>query len=190
MEAAQHTRPAAFGISSPDALVDALKEAHGSRERYAEILESVEFGLDELASMCLFERDFYTRNLIERTDAFELLALCWPPGVTSPIHDHGGSDGWVRVIQGACEEVVYQCYPRAEGPPRIAQGRSTHAVAGATSYINDDLGWHTVGNPTELPAFSLHLYAPPIDHCQYIDPETGLARTKAMTYYSRRGVLA
>ena len=30
-------------------------------------------------------------------------------------------------------------------------------------YINDDLAWHTVGNPGETRAVTLHFYSPSID---------------------------
>ncbi len=47
-----------------------------------------------------FDPERYARNLILRTQAFELLALCWLPGQQTIIHDHGGSVGAARVFRG------------------------------------------------------------------------------------------
>ncbi len=34
------------------------------------------------------EKDHYTRNLIHKTELFELIAICWDIGQKSPIHNH------------------------------------------------------------------------------------------------------
>lgn len=39
----------------------------------------------------LFGADHYVRNCVLRTEAFELLVLCWAPGQESRIHDHATS---------------------------------------------------------------------------------------------------
>lgn len=42
------------------------------------------------------------------------------------------------------------------------------------AYINDSIGLHRVMNPDpKIPAFSLHLYSPPFDHCRIFDEKTG-----------------
>lgn len=42
------------------------------------------------------------------------------------------------------------------------------------AYINDSIGLHRVMNPDPtMPAFSLHLYSPPFDHCRIFDEKTG-----------------
>jgi len=50
----------------------------------------------------------YGRNLIAQTKLFTLMLLTWPPDVKSPIHDHGGSECWLRVIKGQVEEHFYE----------------------------------------------------------------------------------
>ena len=43
----------------------------------------------------------------------------------------------------------------------------TTASAGDLVFIQDRLGYHKVGNPDPTqPAFTLHLYSPPIDRCR------------------------
>ena len=44
----------------------------------------------------------------------------------------------------------------------------------SVAYINDSIGLHRVVNRDEtMPAFSLHLYCPPFNHCQVFDEKTG-----------------
>src|SRR5205823_2935085 len=50
----------------------------------------------------------YTRNLIATDDAtFTLMLLCWNPQLGSPVHNHAGSECFMRVVEGAVEEVQY-----------------------------------------------------------------------------------
>ena len=48
----------------------------------------------------------YTRNLIH-TDhsSYTLLLLCWNPGQSSPIHNHPCDACWMKVLQGAVQEL-------------------------------------------------------------------------------------
>jgi len=177
-------------VTSMDALIEALhREAKGGAQ-YEEVLTRITFPSDAVSRYRNFEPNFYTRNLIERCGEFELLALCWSAGQVSPVHDHGGSDGYIRVIEGVCEEVWYQCDRGPGNRVKTTPGRRLIAKRGDVSFINDELAWHTVGNPSDQPLVTLHLYSPPIDSCQYIDAESGEIKTKEMTYYSRDGVRA
>jgi cysteine dioxygenase len=38
---------------------------------------------------------------------FSLMLLCWNPGKFSPIHDHPSDGCWLRVLEGAVQEVRY-----------------------------------------------------------------------------------
>ncbi len=42
----------------------------------------------------------YTRNLIDKTDLYELLSLCWEPGMKSSIHNHKGQNCWMAAPMG------------------------------------------------------------------------------------------
>jgi predicted metal-dependent enzyme (double-stranded beta helix superfamily) len=173
-------------FASLSSLLEALDNAPRSRESYDELLQGIRFGIDEIRGFCHFSQDFYTRNLIARTDSYEILALCWEPGQISPVHDHAGSDGWVCGMDGALEEVWFECNVDADGKAKLERGRAATLTPGAIGYINDDMAWHTVGNVGDKPAVSLHFYSPPIDACQYVDGE-GIVRTKQMSYFTVDG---
>ena len=174
-------------IESLETFVDALRASPPTRERYEELLHRLQLGVEAIEPYRHFRDEFYTRNLIARTDDFELLTLCWSPGQVSPIHDHGGSDGWVVGMDGIVEEVWYQCDIARDGIVKWVKGRAARLELGGVGYINDEIAWHTVGNPTESPAVSLHLYAPPIDRCQYVDADTGRVASRDMTYFTVDG---
>lgn len=176
----------ALHIDDVDALVAALEST--SSERYLAMLQAVRFGAEDVASFAFFEKRSYTRNLIARTAAFELLALCWMPGHRTPIHDHASSGGWVLGVSGRLEEVRYA--------PDCVSGRTTPRVvgserfgAGEASYIDDDIALHAIENVGDVNAISLHLYSPPIDACRYYDVEAGEFRIKRMSYHSIKGVV-
>lgn len=89
-------------------------------------------------------------------------------------------------MDGALEEVWYAVTVQSKGKTRVERGRATSLTPAAIGYVNDDLAWHTVGNPGEVRAVSLHFYSPPIDACQYIDSD-GKIQTKRMSYFTVDG---
>ena len=56
----------------------------------------------------VFDAAGYTRNLVHRCEAFELLLLAWDVGQESPIHDHAGQQCWMAVVDGSVEEVHFR----------------------------------------------------------------------------------
>lgn len=129
----------------------------------------------------------YTRNLVQRTGAYELLLLCWGEGQTSPIHDHAGQHCWMAVLDGTVEEVHYR-YGNAPGGP-LVEGNVRRFDRGQVAYIVDDIALHLVRAAPKRRAVSLHLYSRPIDACRAYDAATGRARRIEVGYHSVRGVL-
>ena len=113
-------------------------------------------------------KDRYTRNLIKKSPYFTLMLLCWPPAICSPIHDHGGSECWLRVCSGGLEERFYNLpeHEDAELKLRFSQ----QVKRGGVCFINDDQGLHSISNPTDEWAISLHCYVPGYLSCNaYLD---------------------
>ena len=108
----------------------------------------------------LFDEDKpYTRNLISTdNETYTLLLLCWNPEKESPIHDHPCDGCWLQVLQGDIREVRYD--------KQLNCVSDLNYNDGALSYITDNVGYHKVGNTTQNPAVTLHLYAPPFESCQ------------------------
>jgi len=125
----------------------------------------------------------YTRNLVGRTETYELLVLCWDAGVASPIHDHAGQKCWMAVLEGRIEELQYE-WPgaRATGPLRATGARGYEA--GKVAYIDDDIALHLVRPADGRAGISLHLYSRPIETCLAYDESTGSVLPRQLTYHS------
>ena len=50
----------------------------------------------------------YTRNLVDEGNGkFNVMALCWGEGHGSSVHDHSGSDCFVKVLDGQLQETLF-----------------------------------------------------------------------------------
>ena len=133
-----------------------------------------------------FDPSRYTRNLVARSELFELLILCWSPGQRSPIHDHQGQRCWMAVLEGEIEEAQYPMPEAGRPAPMRSFAKKTFA-SGDVAFINDDIGLHDIAPTTGRPAVSLHLYAGPIETCRSFDPRTGACSTRELFYDSIDG---
>ena len=55
-------------------------------------LKGMDINLDALRDCIGYADDGYQRNVIKKTEFYELVAICWTPGQNTPIHDHVGSE--------------------------------------------------------------------------------------------------
>src|SRR5271169_2880451 len=55
---------------------------------------------DTLAPYLCWDAQHYTRNLIDKTELYELLAICWEVGMKSSIHNHQGQNCWMAAPIG------------------------------------------------------------------------------------------
>ena len=69
-------------------------------------LATVEISQLDLKPYLGFKEGNYWRHRVCRNDAVEMLIICWRPGQRTPIHDHNGSHGVVRVQQGVMWETM------------------------------------------------------------------------------------
>ena len=126
------------------------------------LVESYDPSLGDWKKYEIWDKDRYTRNLIAQTKYFKLMLLCWPAKIKSPIHDHGNSECWLKVVTGALEENFYELPEK--GKP-LKKRFSKVQKAGSVCFINDNIGLHSIGNPTNKGSISLHCYVPGYDSC-------------------------
>ena len=101
--------------------------------------------------------------MIAYDEKFTILLLCWEKGQKSPIHDHSGSNCWVKVLDGEIEECLYDL--GEDGISTQLKSKRTFSPGGI-AYINDSYGVHKMGNPNEdKVAISLHVYSPAYHEC-------------------------
>ena len=54
-----------------------------------------------------WSRQHYTRNLIDRTKLYELMAICWEVGQASSVHNHRDQNCWMAVPIGRLQVENY-----------------------------------------------------------------------------------
>lgn len=127
---------------------------------------------------CSWSTDCYTRNCIFENEQFELILLCWEPSQFTPIHDHGGEECWVKIIQGDFKETIFKENRAGE----LQRVKTTIAQTGDVTYMVDFMGCHSLRNLSETRSMSLHLYAKPIRNCKAFDEELGEFINKELVY--------
>lgn len=152
---------------------------------FVSVANQIDIDPDAFTKYQHFSNAHYTRNCIERTDEFELVLLCWEEGQTTPIHCHGGEECWVYIVDGTMREDRFD-YDEYD---QLVKTDVLEESAGDVSFMNDDLGFHTLTNTAEGRSMSLHLYAHPIKKCRVYNKSKRDFEYKRMCDYSFKGEL-
>jgi cysteine dioxygenase len=163
-------------LHSLDDLISALSE--GERTTFNDIIRSIKIPSSAFAAYCSWSKDLYTRNCIINTEKFELILLCWEPGQITPIHDHGGEECWVKVVQGEFRETIY----KVDAVGKLDTIDSMDSSVGGVTYMIDFMGFHSLENRSNTRSMSLHLYAKPIRTCNAFDAALGKFVPRSMSY--------
>jgi len=140
----------------------------------------------------VWDRQHYTRNLIDKTPLFELMAICWDVGQVSSIHNHKDQNCWMAAPIG---KLLVQNY-------RVLQ---QDLKAGTCDIVPTDLiemnpsnpcavdpanPVHKVYNPAEFAqrAVSLHVYSRPYDSCVVYSDEQHKCGEIKLSYTSEYGL--
>ena len=134
----------------------------GARPTFEELnalLARVEVGADELRPYVSFKEGTYARHRVHLGEHAELLVLCWRPGQRTPIHDHAGSFGAVRVLRGVMWETLFEM----GGDEGLRYGSAREWMPGQVTGA-DVPDIHQLGNPdvSGQDLVTLHLYSPPL----------------------------
>ncbi len=146
-------------------------------EDFPGIIKNSNLSIHELKEASSWKSGEYTRNCLARNEKFELILLCWEPGSKTPLHDHGGEKCWVYQLDGLIEEVRYN----QNGKKLIESNRVT-LKPGQLTFMNDQMGFHTIENNTAYRSMSLHIYACPIDACKVFNDENMNFELKELCY--------
>ncbi len=153
-----HTRADSPLSLSPalERLVSSLeRRAPASPEEAAARIADPALGPADLAPWADFlhpATDSYGRRPVRIGERFELMVMSWAPGDYSAIHDHGATQwGAVRYF-GPADHAVF-CL--AGG--RLSLAHRSRTPVGSVASVDASLV-HLMGNPTETPFLSLHLY--------------------------------
>jgi cysteine dioxygenase len=157
-----------------------------------ELLRGISVRPETLDPYLHFEPGRYTRNLIYRDHLFELLALCWEPGSSSPIHNHSNQLCWLAVHEGALRLDNFHSLDGpgpGDGIRLVPNGGIERAPVGCVDLQQGSDGIHRVSNPFATRAVSLHVYSRPYDRCLAYDPVAQTAREIRLVYHSVGGAV-
>jgi cysteine dioxygenase len=179
-----------------DELLAALRalpqSAFRQLDRVRELLRSKPVDPATIERYLCWDRQHYTRNLIEKTDVFELMAICWDIGHVSSIHNHRDQNCWMAVPIGRLMVQNYRVISkdlRAHRcqiePTDIIEMNSLLPCA-----VDPAEPVHSVYNPREWNqrAVSLHVYSHPFDSCEVYSLEQGTCGDIQLHYSTVKGV--
>ena len=132
---------------------------------------------NSLAPYLTWNRQHYTRNLIDRTPLYELMAICWEVGQASSVHNHRDQNCWMAVPVGRLQvenfHLVHQ--DLASGRSRLEPLNTIEMNIAEPCAVDPADPVHRVVNPLEFNqrSVSLHVYSRPFDTCVVYSPEQG-----------------
>jgi predicted metal-dependent enzyme (double-stranded beta helix superfamily) len=130
---------------------------------------------DTLKPYLTWDRQHYTRNLIDKTPLYELIAICWEVGQISSVHNHRDQNCWMAVPIGRLLvenfHLISQDVEHGKSqltPTDTVEMNATHPCA-----VDPADPVHRVVNPKHFGerAVSLHIYSRPFDSCVVYSPE-------------------
>jgi predicted metal-dependent enzyme (double-stranded beta helix superfamily) len=156
-----------------------------------EFLRMHRVSADTLSPYLLWDRQHYTRNLIDKTPLYELIAICWDVGQVSSIHNHRDQNCWMAAPIGRLKVQNYRVLWQDEDagkckiePTDILEINPENPVS-----VNPLEPVHRVYNPAELNqrAVSLHVYSRPFDTCVVYSDQQGTCGTIKLHYTTEYG---
>jgi cysteine dioxygenase len=178
-------------------LVKDLQKLHErdfeSIETPLEVLRANPVDPESLEQYLFWNAQHYTRNLIDKTPLYELLAICWEVGMRSSIHNHKDQNCWMAAPVGRLTVQNYRVLKEDLVthhcdivPTDVVEITATNPVA-----VDPLNPVHDVRNPREFGerAVSLHLYSRPFDSCVVYSVEQHTCGEIGLHYNSMYGKL-
>lgn len=127
-----------------------------------------------------FRQERYARNLVHKSESFEILVVCWKTTQEAPIHGHEGERCWARVERG---RLRFTNYRQVSETPLVIEPLGP-PLDGAPGHLDGPADIHRVENPAEFgeDAASLHVYSFPFDECDVYDLARGEKRRVKLDY--------
>ena len=138
-----------------------------------------------------WDAQHYTRNLIDKTELYELIAICWEIGHVSSIHNHRDQNCWMAVPIGRLMVQNYRVLEQdlERGTCRLQKTDALQMNREHPCGVDPLAPVHKVYNPREFHerAVSLHVYSRPFDSCDVYSEEQQSCGTIGLSYTSMYG---
>jgi cysteine dioxygenase len=166
-------------------------DAFDETEQIRKFLQETVVDPESLTPYLTWDRRHYTRNLIDKTTLYELIAICWEVGQVSSIHNHRDQNCWMAVPLGRLLvenfHVVHQDI--AGGKCKLQEAETVEMNASQPCAVDPLEPVHRVLNPREFNhrAVSLHVYSKPFDTCVVYSAEQGTCGEINLHYTTEYG---
>jgi cysteine dioxygenase len=138
-----------------------------------------------------FDAQHYTRNLIDKTSLYELMAICWDKGQASSIHNHQDQNCWMAAPVGKLLVQNYRVIheDQVAGICDIEPTDVLEMNAARPCAVDPKNPVHRVYNPAEFnqQAVSLHVYSRPYDRCMVYSQEQHRCGEIKLSYTTEYG---
>jgi cysteine dioxygenase len=165
--------------------------AFDQTEKIRRFLQENPINPESLGPYLTWDRQHYTRNLIDKTPLYELLAICWEVGQASSIHNHRDQNCWMAVPIGRLLvenfHVVHQDIAAGKCDIRAIETVEMNPMQPCA--VDPDEPVHRVYNPREFNqrAVSVHVYSRPFDTCVVYSAEQGTCGEINLHYTTQYG---
>jgi cysteine dioxygenase len=160
-------------------------------EQVHKFLQDAPVNPDSLSPYLTWDHQHYTRNLIDKTPLYELVAICWEVGQISSVHNHRDQNCWMAVPIGRLlvENFHVMHQDLAQGKSTIKATETVEMNALHPCAVDPLEPVHRVFNPREFNqrAVSLHVYSRPFDTCVVYSAEHGTCGEIQLHYTTQYG---
>jgi cysteine dioxygenase len=144
-----------------------------------------------LSPYLTWDRQHYTRNLIDKTPLYELLAICWEVGQASSVHNHRDQNCWMAVPIGRLQVENFRVIKEdlQAGRCHIEPADTVEMNISQPCAVDPREPVHRVLNPRLFHerAVSLHVYSRPFDTCVVYSAEQGTCGEIQLHYNTTYG---
>lgn len=186
-------------MASECSIQDFVQELRGvSKSQFTlegvhEFLKKHPIDPSSLERYLFFRKSHYTRNLIDKSDLYEVLSICWEMGQKSQIHNHRGQNCWMAVPLGRLMVQNYRIVGGKDGTAHCELAESSRYWMDPThpGKVEPQEPIHSVANPADLRqrAVSIHVYSFPYDACTIYFLEQKRSLEVPLHYSSKYGLL-
>jgi len=167
------------------------ESAFDRTDRVIEFLKSAPVAPHTLTPYLCWDGQHYTRNLIDKTALYELIAICWEVGQISSVHNHKDQNCWMAVPVGRLLVENFRTISQDLNSGKCQLERTDTVEMNATHpcAVDPREPVHRVLNPREFNqrAVSLHVYSRPFDSCVVYSPEHGTCGEIELRYTTEYG---
>jgi cysteine dioxygenase len=168
----------------PDAAFDQTRQIW-------KFLQDTPVASDSLAPYLTWDAQHYTRNLVDKTPLYELVAICWEVGQVSSVHNHREQNCWMAVPIGRLQVENFRVLHQdlEAGVCKLEPTDTIEMNICQPCAVDPREPVHRVLNPRPFHAraVSLHVYSRPFDTCVVYSAEQGTCGEIKLHYTSEYG---